>query len=278
MSDAAMKFEQAVSEETVDNGFYSPVPLTLIKGREENGEWIIYLEASNERKDSQDESVAMSALQEQRDLFLRKGVISWDHLHKIERDTNYVIGEPLDVRFTPENTTLVKAKLYKHNKYAQGVWANLQSGSTRYGSSIGGYTLKKAGNKVTKVYWNEVAITHEPVNSTTHGKVSVVPFQQFMKALTAGGGVNPAEFGSGRSLQPESLDRKLTDLTHGQVDERALYSLVRDVRHKIQKGELTDVNEFVAFVKSKGLVKDSEVVNLAKAVLKYVKEPAVSRV
>ncbi len=276
MSDAALDLDVFDNP----NGFYAPSPFHLIKASTENGEWVVYLEASNENKDKQNESVAVEALKSQKDYFLRKGVLSWDHLHKIEKDPSYVIGEPIDVRFA-DSSTLIKGRLYKKNRYAQGVWENLDSQSTRYGSSIGGYTLKKSKDgMVTRVIWDEVAITHNPVNDTVLGNVSVVPFQAFMKALTAGGGVDASQFTGGRALQPESLNKTLSDLTFGQTDvsERMMYSLVRDTRHKIMKGELSDPNEFISFVKARDLVADSEVESLAKRVLEYVKNPVVDRI
>lgn len=186
--------------------FLAPIPDVLLKAEEENGKRILYMEASNQSRDDQNETILQKALQDSVDYFMRRGVISWDHLHKLKGDPSYIIGEPLDVRFTEDGRTLVKSELYSKNQIANGVWENAQSRARRLGSSVGGGILKKSDQGyITRVIWDEVALSHKPVNSGTYETVSVIPYQEFMKALMAGAGVNPENFSGGRALTRESL-------------------------------------------------------------------------
>ena len=51
----------------------------LIKGVKEDGEMIIYAEASNEGLDQEGETVLQKALMENKYYYLDHGVISWNH-------------------------------------------------------------------------------------------------------------------------------------------------------------------------------------------------------
>ena len=201
--------------------FFLPVSggVTIRKSKPESDDpkdrFIVFIEASNEFRDQENEIVLQKAMAAAKDDFLTKGVISWDHMQKSEGALpRHVIGEPLEVSF-PQDTrsTLVKAQLYHKNTIAQDLVDNLESGSTRFGASIGGKKLAKSfAGVVQRVFWDEVAVTYKPVNSTTLGNVSQTPLDSLAKALTAGNGVNPAEFTSGRAMTLESLmgaDRRI---------------------------------------------------------------------
>ena len=195
--------------------FYSPfAEQGLLIKADKNDPSIIYIEASNQIADTQNDITLTKALEAEAESFLRKGVISWDHLHKSEKSPAYIIGEPLDVAFKKESTW-VKGKLYKSVDFAQDVLNLLNSETTRLGASIGGYIkkrqpLSKSVSAIIKVIWDEIAITYKPVNDTTLGNVSLIPIGAFAKALYAGGGVNPAGFTSGRAMTHESLQGNVT--------------------------------------------------------------------
>lgn len=236
--------------EHLTNPFYTPLDHVLIKGAEENGQWVIYLQASNEMVDQDGERIESEALRKASDYFLTHGVLSWDHKHKVTHDPGFIIGEPTDVRFTKGGETLVKGFLYKSNDIAQKVWKNIQSGARRIGASVGGGILQKAQSTIKQVVWDETAITHKPVNDATLGTVQIVPFAEFAKALTAGGGVNAATFTGGRALTPESLQgagsvETLPDMR----DIRALFS---DLLKAIRDGRVTDYNDMLNFVYDRG--------------------------
>ncbi len=241
-----------------DREFYSHFQNTLVKAVEEDGKWRVYLEASNEFRDQQDERVVREAMEESKANYLRKGIISWDHKHKETGDPQYIIGEPEDVTFDGEKT-LVQGFLYKENNHAQSVFKLLMSETSRLGSSIGGFIIDKAdeigGKLIRKILWDETAITYKPVNDFTLGKVQLAPFEAFAKALTAGSGVDASSFTGGRALTRESLQGTGTrrkDETMKAQEDGAL------VDNTLVVGDLTDLfSEFFRKVNS-GEIKDRE--------------------
>ena len=245
--------------------FYAPYSDLLIKGKEEDGKWMVYLEASNEIKDQEGETVDMEAMNKARDYYLSHGVLSWDHKHKQTNDPEYIIGEPLDVKFTDDRKTLVKGWLYQQNDTAKKLWNNIRSGAKRLGASIGGGILEKAESRIKRVVWDEVAITHKPVNDTTLGNVSMMPFgafakalaytegsasiEDFVKALTAGGGVNAANFTGGRALTSESLQGSTVDILPGRND---LDLMFKSMFPMIMSGDIANYNDMVNHVLDQG--------------------------
>lgn len=237
---------------------------------------IIYLEASNEIPDSDDELVIMKALKDEAEEFLRKGIISYDHLHKIEKNPKYIIGEPLDVKFTENNVTLVKAKLYQSKEYAQEILKLIADESTRLGASIGGAIVskskgysKRAGGVIPiidKIKWDEVAITYKPVNADTLGKCSFLPFKEFSKsflvqtseeiakAMEAGAGVNAGAFTGGKALIPESIGK--------QTVKKGFWV---DVLKNIMSGRIVDYNSLRTYLCN---MSDNDVLKIASIVVK----------
>lgn len=188
--------------------FYTPFNTIILKADKKDPD-IIYMEASNEEIDQQDDVVFMKALEEEAESFLKKGLISWDHLHKIMKSPEFIIGEPLDIAFK-NGGTWVKGKLYKAVKLAQAVKDLLASESTRIGASIGGFirrrkSLTKSTSGIIKLIWDELALTYKPVNDSVRGNVSLIPIGAFAKALMVGNGVNPEMMTGGRAITPESL-------------------------------------------------------------------------
>lgn len=240
--------EAEMDIDTVTNPFYSPLTEVLVKGAEEDGQWIVYLQASNELKDQDGETVEVNALKKAADYFMTHGVLSWDHKHKATHDPGFIIGEPLDVQFNADNETLVKGFLYKANDVAQKVWNNLQSGAKRLGASIGGGILQKSDTKIKEVVWDETAITHKPVNDATLGNVRIVPFAEFAKALMAGSGVNAGNFEGGRALTPESLQGTPIYVPSGEE----IRELLGDLAKSIRKGRVTNYNDMLNFVYDRG--------------------------
>jgi hypothetical protein len=234
--------------ERLTNPFYTPFSHVLIKGAEEDGKWIVYLQASNEIEDQDKETVDVAALKKARDYYLSHGILSWDHKHKVTGDPGFIIGEPLDVRFTNRNETLVKGFLYKYNDIAQSVWKNIKSKARRLGASIGGGILQKAESAIKQVIWDETALTHKPVNDGTLGNVQIVPFAEFAKALTAGGGVNAAAFVGGRALSPESLQGSTVDVLP-MNDLRGMFS---DLLKAIRSRKILNYNDMLNFVYDRG--------------------------
>ena len=230
----------------------------LVKAEEEGARWIVYLEASNEREDQDEEITVMKALKDASDYYLSHGVISWDHQHKLQKDPAFIIGEPIDVAFTSEKSTLVKGMLYKENKRAQSVMENVMSKTSRLGASIGGYILKKAIENAQKfirrVIWDDTAITHKPVNDSTLGHVQVVPFGAFAKSLMAGSGVDAGSFTGGRALVSESLQGNVV-----KVEPEVLSGLFKAFLKHVKDGKGKSYQETREWIR--GQVASDEVAN-----------------
>ena len=170
---------------------------------EEGGERILYIEASNEDVDHQNEVVLQKALAESAGYFLRHGNIDLSHYtilgpkSGIPNFMEYEIGKPVDVSINGRQT-FVKAQLYQGEspmaKNANMVWDSLtrQSPPSRWYPSVGGSVLEKSvkldpktGDKiavVSAVRWNNIALDRCPVNRTVP-EVSTVPVGVFAKSL-----------------------------------------------------------------------------------------------
>jgi len=244
--------------QTYDNEFYSPFEgLVLFKAEEQGGKWNIYLQASNEGLDLDQEVILCKALKESQDYFLSHGVLSWDHKHKILHDPKYIIGEPSEVQFSDKNETLVKGWLYQKNDIAINLWKNIQSKAQKLGASVGGGILTKAKSQISRVIWDETAITHKPVNDGTMGKVQLIPFAEFAKALMAGAGVDAASYSGGRALTGEHLDETVVDATFGQTDVKKIsYEEQRryfdSLLGNIKKGSITSMNDVINYTLDQG--------------------------
>jgi hypothetical protein len=156
--------------------------LTLRKPRREaaRGNYFFEAEASNENIDLHKQIVLQRALLDSKDVFLKQGAISFNHLHirkgsngQTISDPSMIIGEPIEVR-TEGKKTIVKGKLYHTSKMAQEIIKALKSGSPRIKASIGSprtgvkieHDIKTGIETVTRFTWNDLALTLFPVNPT----------------------------------------------------------------------------------------------------------------
>lgn len=228
---------------------------------------IVYLEASNEGLDSDEEVIVVEALKSRADTFMKSGVLSYDHLHKIEKDPKYIIGEPLDVKFTDDNRTLVKGRLYKEMDLAKSIMQMMASKTTRLGASVGGSVMTKSkqysakAKKMVPVIsrlgkWDEVAITYKPVNQETLGKCSYMKFAEFAKALTVSSGVDAGSFTGGRALIPESLQGKTTQKF-----------IFKNIVSGVYTGDIASYKDLRKYLDSVGLKKDKEAMYIAQIVV-----------
>lgn len=170
---------------------------------EESGRRLLYIEASNEDRDHQDEIVLHKALADSSDYYLRHGNVDLSHFSilgpkaGIPNYMEYEIGKPSEVRSTGK-TTFVKAELYTGDsamaRNANMVWDSQtkQNPPSRWYPSVGGAVLAKSikvdpanGDKVAvieRVRWNNLALDRQPVNRTVP-TVSTAPVGAFAKAL-----------------------------------------------------------------------------------------------
>jgi hypothetical protein len=184
---------------------------TLLKARasEEGGERFIYLEASREGADQQNEYVLAKALEDSAGHFLKFGNVDIDHKsmptiaaqYGITDPETWEVGVPEEVQ-VDGRSVLVKARLFKGDTplaaKANMVWDSMTKlhPAARWYASVGGATLAKAAgidpetrnkvNFVTKVRWSNLAISRQPVNQHISA-ATTVPFGALAKCWTPDG-------------------------------------------------------------------------------------------
>ncbi len=206
--------------------------------RVEDGQRVIYIEASNEAVDHQGEVVMAKALADSADYYLRHGNLDIDHYTLIGprmglRDSNlYEIGRPLEVS-SRDGKTFVKGVVYSGTgpaaEQANIFWSSMTdiNPPQRWYPSVGGAI--PAGGKVVEIdaktqkrrvmvkatRWTNIGFSKTPVNPSVP-TVSTVPFGalakswtadgiDFSKALTAGYGTDSAVLAGGAALRQQSL-------------------------------------------------------------------------
>jgi hypothetical protein len=230
--------------------------------RDKNGDVIFVVEASNENLDLDGQKTLQTALLKTKDYFMKNGVISKDHKHRIyhedtqtfDFDEDFIIGQPLDV-FTKGSVTFVKGKLFKNNKYAQKIINLLEEGASCVRASVGGLVprVKKEVlqngeeiGKVVSVLWDDLALTIQPVNHTVGSAISMtksLTSVEFVKAFSAGYGTDAATFTGGRALQGEDTeDEKI-------LNDKVVASLVE----AIANGDVADEGEAETFLTNLGI-------------------------
>jgi len=205
---------------------------------QEGQERFVYIEASNEGRDQQNEIVLAKALEESIDHFCRFGNIDLDHksmpqiasMYGIANPQEWEIGVPVEARVDGKST-FVKAQLYSGDTplaaKANEVWDAMTKlrPPKRFYASVGGKPLAKSvridpetGDKigvVSRVRWSNLALTAAPVNQHVSG-VSTQPFGVlakswcdgfvFSKALEASYATDAAAKTGGAALGMQSLD------------------------------------------------------------------------
>ena len=250
---------------------------------EEAGERFLFMEASNEDLDHQDEIVLQKALEDSAGYFLRHGNVDLSHYTLlgpragIANHFDYEIGKPIDVQANGKST-FVKAQLYQGDspmaRNANMVWDSItrQTPPARWYPSVGGAVLAKSVRidpdtkakvgVVSKVRWNNIALDRAPVNRTVP-EVSTLPVGAFAKslngfvligkALTAGTATDSSGMAGGQTLTRQSLDRGVQsywdfrERIAGAIRNRRVKPRPRDLmRHAMTLGLDPDsASEFV---------------------------------
>lgn len=246
----------------MENRIYLELQLQKSIQTDENGNWIIEAEASNESLDFQEQIVLQDALTKSEKYFLENGVISYDHrhLHEKENPEKYIIGEPLSV-YTRGKSTFVKMKLYKSNELAQEIVKKLQDGSTRIKTSVGGKLpkvvkeynskLRKIVEKVKSVLWDELAITFKPVNQTL--SPITLGSSAFVKALSAGYPTDMAGLSGGSAMMTQNLqgaDDKSQNRTR----------IIHGLMMKMAFGDVTNYDEAMDFLEEHGYSEEGDAI------------------
>ncbi len=206
----------------------------------------VYVEASNESKDFQNEVILAKALKESAPYYLRYGNLDLDHVTQIGRKSGvadyhfYEIGRPVDVR-VGENTTFVKGEIYAgdgpSSERANLFWDSITRTDPpqRWYPSVGGQVLDAEPRidddgktrVITKVRWSNIGFSKTPVNLKVP-EVSAMPIGVFakafdgygldLKALEAGYGTDSAALTGGGALRRQSLEGR--PLNYLQFRER----------------------------------------------------------
>jgi hypothetical protein len=172
----------------------------MLKARvaEEGGERFVYVEASNEAIDQQNERIKLEALLGSRELFLRQGNLDIDHLTVvgyrvgIPNPHEWEIGLPVDAQVSG-GSMWVKGRIYQNQDKADFFWKSLTElvPPMRWHPSVAGEVLErktivdphtKATRRiVTKAKWINLAFSKQPQNLALAG-VSVSPIGAFAKS------------------------------------------------------------------------------------------------
>jgi hypothetical protein len=176
---------------------------------QEGGDRFVYLEASREERDQQNEIVLAKALEESAGHFLKFGNVDLDHksmpavakMYGIDNPEHWEIGTPVDVRVSGAST-FVKAQLFSGDtplaQRANEVWDSMTKlhPPRKWYPSVGGKVLAKStridpdtGDRVgvvSGVRWTNIALSQHPVNQTVGG-VSTIPFGVLAKSWGVGG-------------------------------------------------------------------------------------------
>ena len=169
----------------------------------------VYLEASRESRDLQNDVVLAKALGDSSEHFLKFGNIDIDHksmpsiakMHGIENPELWEVGAPVDVRIDGAST-FVKAELFTGDtplaEKANLVWDSMTklSPARKWYPSVGGKVLAKSvgidaktGDKygvVSGVRWTNIALSQQPVNQHVGG-ITTIPFGVLAKSWGASG-------------------------------------------------------------------------------------------
>jgi hypothetical protein len=217
----------------------------MIKASPDDDEMVIYIDASNEHLDREGEVVLQQALIASKDYFLQHGVISYDHLHKLERDPKYIIGEPMEVRFGNGGDTFAKARLYNKVPVAKTIYNLIRSDSSKVKASVGGSIEEKRGNTIIKVQWDEIALTVKPVNDSLT-QATITPLNVFAKSFSKSYDKKGVQ--DDRNLVDEMIpnDRAILEMDTPGKYERPIFH----VANAIIMGKLKSYDEIIHYLRA----------------------------
>ena len=261
------------------NEFIALTGLLKATPRQEGGERLIFMEASNESLDASGERILAKALHASAEEYQRFGNVDIDHISIIGAKAGipdyllYEIGQPVEVRIDGRHS-FVKARLYQGEtrmaEKANEVWESMTKldPPARWYPSVGGSILgretaldpdlKKAIKLVTQVRWTNVALSRTPVNQCLP-TASSIPFGIFAKCwdegecaidmvkaagLVAGQNYDLQNQSGGQATRRQSLDRKPQRLA-SYWDYRTRFSkAIKDHRVTVTGGDPTSLVDY----------------------------------
>jgi hypothetical protein len=205
---------------------------------QDGGKRIVYVEASNEARDFQQEVILAKALTDSAAYYLRYGNLDIDHItvvgptRGIPNFSLFEIGRPIEVSDTPGKVFvkgLISEGTGRVAEAANLFWDSLTklSPPQRWYPSVAGAVIDRdksidpetgqSRNIVKSVRWTNIGFSKTPVNLAVP-TVSTVPLGAFakcysaagwnLKALDSGGyGTDSATLTGGAALREQSIDR-----------------------------------------------------------------------
>lgn len=219
--------------------FTAPAELIKSETRVDGRKIYVLIKASDESLDAENDNILAEAFTpEVRAYMLEKGVIDYDHItvrgaNALEK-ASAIIGTPTDFYQELVNgrpVQFIRGFLHRGNPFVDSTIApGLESGSDRWGASIGGKILEwnkneHGGKRANKIWMNHVAITpaYKAVNPNTAVEIlksnDGIEYCQFgttmslVKALQAGSQTDSAFMSGAQALQPQSLEQRLAVTT-----------------------------------------------------------------
>lgn len=234
------------------------VPAELLKSETkfDDKKITILIKASDESLDQENDNILSEAFTpEVRAFMLEKGVIDYDHMtvrgaNALEKATA-IIGTPTEFFQELEKgkpVQYIRGFLHRGNPFVDStVGPALESGSDRWGASIGGRILNwskndQGGKKANRIWMNHCAITpaYKAVNKNTfveilksldeNGKSDELQhfgsLGMLLKALEAGYQTDSAQITGAQAIQPQSLEGSPVSLT---VPKDVIQTLISDI-------------------------------------------------
>jgi hypothetical protein len=234
------KFVSSADQALLDAvpGYLSITQMLKATPATEGGERFIYIEASSEGVDQQNEVILAKALGSSSDYYLKFGNLDIDHYTQIGAKSGipnhelYEIGRPVSVT-QRDGRTFVKGQIYSGTgpaaEKANAFWSSITeiNPPARWYPSVGGSVMAKSvavdpdtGNKhvvINSVRWTNIGFSKTPVNANL-ATVSAVPFGalaksfhsggfDLAKALEAGYGTDSASLEGGAALRKQSIQK-----------------------------------------------------------------------
>jgi hypothetical protein len=255
-------------------------------GKAKNGRIPITIVPNIPTVDRVNDLIITEAFLHAKEGYLKDGVIDYDHQSVLaeshEEKAKAIIGQPEDL-YVENSIPYCDAFLFENNPYVKNsIMPALEAGSTSFGASVGGKTLKsseeidiktnKEIKKITRIKLNHIAIT--PLYKAVHQGSSVelrksfgdengdktVHFKSFedliksfenpndmYKALTAGSQTDISNISGGQTLQSQSLEGSPVRL---DKMKGVLRVLLVDITAGKLKGS---TEEYKKYLKGKGL-------------------------
>jgi len=230
---------------------------------EEQGQRILYMQASSEVRDLQGEKVLLSALAKSIPYFLQYGKIDLDHASVLGeiRGTKvnpyaFEIGKPLDARVDGDSVW-VKAAIYSargQNQFTESAdlfWDSLQtSPPTTWYPSIAGDVFSEAPvvedglptQEIRGIRWHSIGLSRTPVNHDV-GPVSTVPLRAFAKAFSGVADIEEAL----ANLTPRQAAKALSPSKSKDPDVISILRTLNDAQPEM------GVDGFVALAGQRGI-------------------------